>query len=106
MSQESLEVVGKWLATFADDRETFEQLLQPDIEWFPFEENHTPSRGIDGAMRIRDQWAGTWEQMRAQVEDLVDRGENVVASIHVVGRGKASGVEVDTRLHVHFKVRD
>ena len=37
---------------------------------------------------------------------MIEQGESVVASIHVTARGKTSGVEVDTRLHLHFKVRD
>jgi ketosteroid isomerase-like protein len=106
MSRENVEVVQRWIATFVDDPDAFRDLLHPEIEWFPFEENHTPSHGVDGAMRIRNRWLGSWDEMRAEVEDVVDEGESVVASIHAVGRGKASGVEVDVRLHMHFKVRD
>ena len=104
MSQEN--VVRRWLETFTDDADAFRDVLHPDIEWFPFEENHTPSHGVEGGMRIRNQWMGTWEEMRAELEDLVEKGESVMATIHVMGRGKASGVEVDTRLYMHFKVRD
>jgi hypothetical protein len=44
--------------------------------------------------------------MQAELEDLVEKGESIVATVHVMGRGKASGVEVDARLYLHFKVRD
>jgi hypothetical protein len=37
------------------------ELLDPEIEWAPFEESHAPSRGIEGAMRIRDEAAGLRE---------------------------------------------
>jgi ketosteroid isomerase-like protein len=40
------------------------------------------------------------------VEDMAERGEDVVASVHAMGRGRVSGVEVDVRLHLHFKLRD
>jgi ketosteroid isomerase-like protein len=104
MSRE--DVVRRWLETFLDDADAFRGLLHPDIEWFPFEENHTPSHGIDGGMRIRNEWVETWDEMRGELEDLVEKGESVVATEHLVGRGKASGVEVDIRLYLHFKVRD
>jgi ketosteroid isomerase-like protein len=104
MSQE--DVVRRWLETFVEDVDAFRDVLHPDLEWFPFEENHTPSHGIEGGLRIRNQWMGTWDEMRADLEDVVEKGESVVATVHVVGRGKASGVEVDTRLYLHFKVRD
>jgi ketosteroid isomerase-like protein len=104
MSHEN--VVRRWFEAFAEDADAFRDVLHPDIEWFPFEENHTPSHGIDGGMRIRNQWMGAWEEMQAELEDLVEKGESIVATVHVMGRGKASGVDVDARLYLHFKVRD
>jgi ketosteroid isomerase-like protein len=104
MSQEN--VVRRWFEAFTEDADAFRDVLHPDIEWFPFEENHTPSHGIDGGMRIRNQWMGAWDEMQAELEDLVEKDESIVATVHVMGRGKASGVEVDTRLYLHFKVRD
>jgi ketosteroid isomerase-like protein len=35
-----------------------------------------------------------------------DGTDSVVACLHLTGRGKASGVEVDLRIYGHFKVRD
>jgi ketosteroid isomerase-like protein len=104
MSQEN--VVRRCLEAFTEDPDAFRDVLHPDIEWFPFEENHTPSHGIDGGMRIRNQWMGAWDEMQAELEDLVEKGESILATVHLTGRGKASGVEVDTRLYMHFKVRD
>jgi len=28
--------------------------IHPEIEWSPFEESHTPSYGVEGALRIRN----------------------------------------------------
>jgi ketosteroid isomerase-like protein len=106
MSRTGVEVVRRWLAVFDSDADAFRDLLHPEIEWFPFEDNHSPSYGIDGAMRIREHWLDGWEEMRADLEEIDARDDSVVASIHVIGRGKSSGVEVDTRLHLHFKMRE
>jgi ketosteroid isomerase-like protein len=105
MSQENVELVQKWLESFTGDRDAFRDTLHPEIEWLPFEDNHTPSYGADGAMRIRDAWLDAWDEMRAGLEQIVDEGDSVVASIHVTGTGKSSGVGVDVRLHLLFKVR-
>jgi hypothetical protein len=56
--------------------------------WFPFGDNHSPSYGIGGAMRIRSQWLDAWDEYRSEIEDVIADGENVVASLHVIGRGK------------------
>jgi ketosteroid isomerase-like protein len=106
MSQQNLEIVQSWLECFVGDEDAFRATIHPEMVWFPFEENHTPSYGVGGAMRIRTNWLEAWEEMQAELEGIVDEGDDVVASIHVSGRGKSSGVEVDVHLHMHFKVRD
>lgn len=100
------EVVRGWLWAFENDTDAFRDSLHPEIEWFPFEENHVPSYGIEGAMRIRNGWIDTWEEHRVDLEELVEQGDSVVASVHVTASGKTSGVEVAVRLHLQFKVRD
>jgi ketosteroid isomerase-like protein len=106
MSRENVEVVRRWLWAFESDTDAFRDTIHPEIEWFPFEESHTPSYGVEGAMRIRNQWIDTWDEHRIDIEELIEEGDSVVASLHVTARGQASGVEVDVRLHGHFKVRD
>ena len=106
MSRENVEVVRRWLWAFENDSEAFRHTLHPEIEWSPFEESHTPSYGVDGAMRIRNQWLDTWDEHQIDLEDVIAEGEGVVASLHVTARGQASGVEVDVRLYGHFKVRE
>ena len=96
----------RWLDAFEHDRDAFRELLDPEIEWAPFEETHTPSYGIEGAMRIRDQWFDTWREHTMDLEEVIEGGDDVVVSVHMTARGRASGVEVDVRLHDHFRVRD
>ena len=106
MSQDNVEVVRRWIWAFENDTDAFRDTLHPEIEWSPFEESHTPSYAIEGAMRIRNQWLDTWDEHRVDLEEMNEEGDNVVVSAHVTARGRASGVEVDVRLHFHFKVRD
>jgi ketosteroid isomerase-like protein len=106
MSQENAEIVRRSLEAFEDDEETWFQTLDPDLVWYPIEDGHVPSRGIDGAKGVRQRWLDTWEGHSIVVEDLRDAGENVVATIHVSGRGKGSGVEVNLEVCLHLKLRD
>ena len=108
MSQENVrtETVKTWFETFTDDPDAFRDTLHPEIEWFPFEDNHSPSRGIDGAMRVRSHWLESWEDQDIDLEQFVAQGGNVVVTCHVTARGRGSGIEVDTRLHFHFRLRD
>jgi ketosteroid isomerase-like protein len=106
VSQENVEIVRRWLWAFENDRDAFREILHPEIEWSPFEEQHSPSHGIDGAMRIRDGWLSTWDAHELALEDAVVSGDEVVASIHITARGRTSGAEVDVTLHGHFRLLD
>ena len=110
MSQENVEVrseaVRRWIWAFENDTDIFRSSLHPEIEWFPIEEDHTPTYGVEGAMRLRNEWLDTWDEHRVDLEDVIEEGENVVVLARVTARGKASGVEVDLRVHYQFKVRD
>jgi ketosteroid isomerase-like protein len=106
MSRQNTEVVQRWLLSFDSDADAFRATLHPDIEWFPFEDNHSPSYGIAGAMRVREHWLESWEDMSAELEEIVETRDGMVASVYVKARGKSSGVEVEVRLHLHFKIRD
>src|ERR1700704_3460942 len=105
MSQENMELMRRWLVAFGNDEEVFRELTHPEIEWAPFEDKHTVSYGLAGALRIRAAWLDAWTEHRLEIEDMLDgRGEDVVATVHVIGRGRESGAEVDVRLYGHAKV--
>jgi ketosteroid isomerase-like protein len=107
MSQENVEIVRRWLLAFDNDTDTFHRLTHHEIEWMPFEDNHTPSYGLDGAMRIRNAWLDAWDEHRIDIEETHDGGgDDVIATAHLVGRGRGSGVKVDVRLYGHLRVRD
>jgi ketosteroid isomerase-like protein len=106
MSEENLEVVRRSVAAFETDEEAWLETIDPSMEWYPIEEGHTVSRGHDGARRVRKGWLENWDDHRVELEEVLDGGDNVVAALHISGRGKASGVEVDLRIYMHWKVRD
>ena len=110
MSEENVEVrneaVRKFVAAFEGDDDAFRDTLHPDIEWFPIEENRTPTRGVEAAMRNRNTWLDTWDEHSLDLEEVIEDGDDVVAGIHITARGAASGVKADVRFYAQIKVRD
>jgi ketosteroid isomerase-like protein len=55
-----------------------------------------PFRGPEGARRFWDMWSEAFDEFRAELEEYVDAGESVIVVARMTGRGKDSGVAVDT----------
>ncbi len=106
MSQADVETVRRWAWAFDNDTDAFCRLTHPDIEWMPYEDNHTPSVGLEGALRIRNAWSDAWDEHAAHIEEILEHDGDVFASVLLTGRGKSSGVGVEVRLYAHFKLRD
>jgi ketosteroid isomerase-like protein len=106
VTEESVEVVRRSLESFATDEDAWLATLDPSFEWCPIEEGHTPSHGLDGARRIRNGWFESFEGHQVEIEELTGEGENVVSSVHITAMGRGSGVAVDIRIHMQWKVRD
>ena len=76
------------------------ELLDPDIEWH----EPTPSpdagahRGRDSFERFLRGWLESFDDFRVEPEEVVERGHDLVAVVHQTGTGRASGLQVETRL--------
>jgi ketosteroid isomerase-like protein len=106
MSQENVAVVLRSIQAFEHDEEAWLSTMDPGIEWYPIEEGHSLSRGHQAAIRVRRSWLENWEGHQVDVEEIEDGADSVVACLHLTGRGVRSGVEVDLRIYMHFKLRD
>ena len=45
--------------------------------------------GVDAVMRNMNEWLDTWDEHRIDLEEVIEQGDSVVASIHITARGKA-----------------
>ena len=106
MSQEDVEIVRRSIEAFQHDEEAWLSMSDPAIVWHPIEEGHIPSRGHEAAIGVRRRWLEGWEAHQIDVEEMKDGADSVVACLRVTGQGKRSGVEVDLRVYMHFKLRD
>jgi len=110
MSQENVEIrnqaVRAFFAAFEDDDAAFRAVLHPEIEWYPIEEDRTITRGIEAALRNRNEWLDTWEVHRFELEEVVEERNDVVVGVHITTRGRGSGVESDIRFYAQFISQD
>ena len=76
------------------------ELLVAEIEWHepapsPDAGSHT---GRESFERFFRGWLESFDGFRVEPEQVVARGDKLIAIVHQSGRGRTSGVEVDARL--------
>jgi SnoaL-like domain len=105
-SRQSADVVLRWLLSFGRDRSAFSDVTHPEIDWMPFEENHKPSHGVDGALRLRDEWLGAWDEQSIEIHEIWGQHDAVFVAATVVCRGGATETPIEIRFYGHCRVRD
>src|SRR3954451_25038821 len=104
MSQANVEVVTRLVEAWNEaDVEAILALFHAECEVvFPPEVPEPgPFHGHAELKQWVDGFLAAWESHRAEVVEVMDAGDDVVAVLHMVGRGSGSGVELDeTDAHV------
>ena len=62
-----------------------------------------------GRAAIRDnfqRFASAWDDLQVTAEQFIDAGDRVFVAAHFRGRGRASGITVETRLYEVYTLRD
>jgi ketosteroid isomerase-like protein len=101
VSLENVEIVRRFLVVDIDEALTY---ADPGLVWNPIEES--PTHGHDEVRASFARWMGEWDEYELTPEELVDRGDCVVATVHLRARGRGSGVEVDARFYDVYTLRD
>jgi len=72
--------------------------IAADFEWRPLEDSPVARvyRGHEQVRRYVEDWLGTFDILRLELEELSEVGDHVVV-VRGHGRGRASGVELDNR---------
>ena len=103
MSQQNVEIVRELMALReraleSGEPTTHTDLLAPDFEIDLSRRVFNPAvyHGIDGVARLNDEIRDVWEEFRVVPEQFIDAGDRVVVMEKVRGRGRSSGVEVET----------
>jgi ketosteroid isomerase-like protein len=62
--------------------------------------------GTEQFRQFLDRWWGEFHEPRVEVQELIDAGDQVLASLTFRGRGKQSGVETNWSLWQLWTLRD
>jgi ketosteroid isomerase-like protein len=107
MSQENVEIVRRaWEYEMFGRRGGRDPLADfaPDVVMNPVEEE--PSYGREAIRDNFEQFKSAWEELEVSAEEFIDAGQRVFVTAHFRGRGRASGITVETRLHEVYTLRD
>ena len=107
MSQENVEVVRRAVAfefSGRGDRTDAEAIFDPNFVMNPIEEG--PSHGLDAIRDNIEHWKDAWEELEVTAEEFIDAGDRVLVTLHHLGRGRGSGIEVDARFYELYAVSD
>ena len=108
MSQENVEmsllVVDAWNR---GDREAWVALWDEEAEFYPLRAQLEGEsyHGHGGLERFLGEMAEDWEDVRFEIDQARDAGEQVVGIGRFRARGRASGVDIDVPLGVLARVR-
>jgi ketosteroid isomerase-like protein len=82
--------------------------MHADFEWTPLESSPVARvyRGHEQVRHYVEDWLATFESLRLVLEDPAEVADRVVAVVHGHGRGRASGLQLDSRFCQVWTVRD
>jgi ketosteroid isomerase-like protein len=107
VSEENVEIVRRAVAfefSGRGDRAEAEAIFDPGFVMNPIEEG--PSYGLDAIRDNIEHWKTAWEELEVTAEEFIDTGDHVLVTLHHRGRGRGSGIEVDTRFYELYSVSD
>ncbi len=108
MSRENVEIalaaVDAWNR---GDREAWMALWDEEAEFYPLRAQLEGESywGHDGLERFLAEMTKEWEEVRFEIDETRDAGEQVVGIGRFQARGRASGVELNVPLGVFTRVR-
>jgi ketosteroid isomerase-like protein len=109
MSQENLEVARRCLELFGrGEMEALLRYVDPAIETNEGAELPGAASyfGHAGLAMAYDHWASQWDDLRIELEELIDAGRDVIAVTRHHGTGRASGAAVQAVVAYVFTVED
>jgi ketosteroid isomerase-like protein len=101
MSEENVELVRAFIAAY--NRRDFEAAVEsfdPEIEWvLPERQSSDSCRGPDEIKRFWEGLDNTFDELRLDPQEFVDGGDLVATRLRYYGRGKGSGLKMETELY-------
>jgi ketosteroid isomerase-like protein len=116
MSQENVEIARRAIDALnrsdlmvggSDPLPTLREFCDPDVEWDFSRRGVDPEiyRGYEGWLRIAEQFGDAWQELRLEIEEIIDAGDSVVLFTNMIGLSK-SGIALDHRVGQIWTFRD
>jgi ketosteroid isomerase-like protein len=115
MSAQNVEIAERAMDTFnrlggfasSDPLPFLREFCDPDVEWDFSRRGVDPEiyHGYEGWLRIAEQFRDAWQELRMEVEEIIDAGDSVVLFTHNTGLSK-SGIRLGVRVGYVVTVRD
>ena len=100
MSRDNVEIVSGLLETYLrEGTEAALDLVAPDFELTMPPIYPAPNRvfhGPEAAREALEDWINSFEDFRAETEELIDAGDKVVAVVRESGRMRGSATRIDS----------
>jgi ketosteroid isomerase-like protein len=105
MSQENVKVVREaWDAYSGGDYDRIAGFHDPHIVVVTLEDGAV--YGNNAVLANYERWDEAWEGAETSLEEVLGHGDRVFVAARFHARGRASGVEVETRLYEVYTVRN
>lgn len=103
MSEENVEAVRQWVAAInAGDADRLVELADPEVDYLPYLAALAGAagayRGYEGLRRYVRDLGEAWSEYTVEIHQLEDLGDQVLMEGRLLGRGRSSGLDVDSVL--------
>lgn len=116
MSQEHVEIARRAVDALnqsnlmvgsGDALPTLREFCDPDVEWDFSRRGVDPEiyRGHEGWLRIAEQFGDAWQELRLEIEEIIDAGDDVVLFTNMIGLSK-SGIKLSQKVGQVWTFRD
>jgi ketosteroid isomerase-like protein len=101
MSQENVEAVRQWVdAINAGNSDRLVELADPEVDYLPYLAALAGTagayRGHEGLRRYVQDLSEAWSEYAVEIHQLEDRGDQVLMEGRLRGKGRRSGLDVDS----------
>jgi ketosteroid isomerase-like protein len=116
LSQENVEIARRAVDALnqsdlmvggSDPLPTLREFCDPDVEWDFSRRGVDPElyHGHEGWLRIAEQFGDAWQELRLEIEEIIDAGDDVVLFTNMIGLSK-SGIKLSQKVGQVWTFRD
>ncbi|MCW3032486.1 MAG: hypothetical protein JWM60_831 [Solirubrobacterales bacterium] len=107
MSQENVEIVRRAMVAYMrDDAATVRELVAPDVVFSsrPDQPDVRDYNGYDGMLQASAEWLEAWDAHTMEAARVWPAGDFVLVAVRESGRGRMSGVPLETESIFVYKL--